>query len=1223
MSFWGLWRRSAPESNDGSSTNATTNRIERAWVALAKEENKLRKSPKNLTARNKVAKHIVDIAELIKTEEDSPGCTKRVNLHYALDHGVFTKIAEICRKTGIIKESVTAFAILFRSTEDDLMSNQQVIQSVNFFLAALDRVRGDRVLEQEFVEMLFAVAARLRSEPDSLTKWILSNPVDLIDSDYDDEYDYDDDESLGMPEAPQVSMYYTESLGSLSDDEDIPNATYHLPPEEEITAADGSLTSSFISFADPDSASRPKLTTPPPLPQSLLAFEEESSDDDLDDTDDKIDHAVDSNKAVIINADNNFHIDEINSKPDFPLFYFLMGFIHDEGRAGEFARTGILYLVECALSSSQFEQWVLGSDFGTLMASGLGAMYSQLSRTMLRAFEAAKHEPKIVTMAKESERKFVPVPIGQVNEADGDGSSNGGVSNDGVTNKDHLRAFLSYLEFWQDVMTHCGSQEICRALVRDFEQLFLNQLLVPSLQAIISNGNATIGAEVAVLTYLSAIFDTLEQDDLIDVVVNALMKTRPVHGEDYVTLEQLQRPADSSSRATTTQELSEASNDEFSLARLLVKSLGSSSEQTVIAGVRLISSLVRNHYSHVVNTIFKVDQVNSSNGRFESLRTPFTVYNWELEFLTALLVDDSGNSGEIKSQKYDSYLRDARVAVESHRLLPVNADVTVTNRLFKHRISSNDEIWHGLLRLLARFFANSVELNLVVTKVMVELMSCGWLDLRAWMLTDLDNVEITRGKPAYDEDDEDGDEDEDEDVAQVELLDEYADDRSEDEYWGTAATDRTVNVRVTEIGNGMRVLAQLASKVDGYRNKIPGFDEKLAERRQLLNDNDDEHDDHDDDHENDDDRKIKENDKGSKDKLDMNAVAFSSPVVTGKRDGGGQADQDHSSGWHKYTFSPADTQQRAEKLFMSSPSLSSNPSTPSQTPRRLPYGSSGGYHHGRSKSVMMAVGSIMSPTRRGDGDGVSRARSSLGHRRARSTMAISSPFTTTKKMRHQSSRESLRAFASLMTAPVQEENAGGLVDNGTGTGIYGGTNSSTNMMSVNRQASFGSSRLSSPDKDVFRQRGAALLASSPSEFANALNEDGRDDENNDNATERATSTAAQAAAQVGLPPPLPPLSSLSPPTVDGARSDGMATEHEMDDIVTEPGYAPAIVQVSGFKDDDDDDDDDDDEHHHRRRYVSVGHLLSNVVVFDALVQETRALVQARGAAGVDVVDYGG
>jgi hypothetical protein len=70
----------------------------------------------------------------------------------------------------------------------------------------------------------------------------------------------------------------------------------------------------------------------------------------------------------------------ITRQEDFPLFYLLINYVHHEGRVGDFARTGLLYLIESASNSESLETWLVESDLATLMASGLGALYSQLSR---------------------------------------------------------------------------------------------------------------------------------------------------------------------------------------------------------------------------------------------------------------------------------------------------------------------------------------------------------------------------------------------------------------------------------------------------------------------------------------------------------------------------------------------------------------------------------------------------------------------------------------------------------------------------------------------------------------------------------------------------------------------------------------------------------------------------------------------------------------------------
>lgn len=67
-------------------------------------------------------------------------------------------------------------------------------------------------------------------------------------------------------------------------------------------------------------------------------------------------------------------------REEFYLFYLILDYIHHDGKTGDFARTGLLYLIDSASQSAVLEQWIIESDLATLIASGLGALYSQLSR---------------------------------------------------------------------------------------------------------------------------------------------------------------------------------------------------------------------------------------------------------------------------------------------------------------------------------------------------------------------------------------------------------------------------------------------------------------------------------------------------------------------------------------------------------------------------------------------------------------------------------------------------------------------------------------------------------------------------------------------------------------------------------------------------------------------------------------------------------------------------
>lgn len=162
-------------------------------------------------------------------------------------------------------------------------------------------------------------------------------------------------------------------------------------------------------------------------------------------------------------------------KEDFPLFYLLIDFIHHEGRTGDFARTGLLYIIEAASNSAALEQWIVESDLATLMATGLGALYSQLSRKLV-----IDHPPDQLP------------PILALSDYQHPHTTSEIVSSTSTDFQGHMETFLSHLMFWQDVLNHCKSLEVKSTLLEHFQVIFLQQLLYVTYSYNHCNSNQTI-----------------------------------------------------------------------------------------------------------------------------------------------------------------------------------------------------------------------------------------------------------------------------------------------------------------------------------------------------------------------------------------------------------------------------------------------------------------------------------------------------------------------------------------------------------------------------------------------------------------------------------------------------------------------------------------------------------------------------------------------------------
>ena len=170
---------------------------------------------------------------------------------------------------------------------------------------------------------------------------------------------------------------------------------------------------------------------------------------------------------------------EFNSRvhnQEFPLFYFLLDYVHHEGKVGDFARTGLLYIIETATRSEDLERWIIESDLAMLMASGLGALYSQLSRYFVFIICRSSVTKLCRKIVLSFPKGSIPTIVA-FSEVDRPQPLLGTEMSTSEEFQAHLATFLSYLVFWQDVLEHCTSNDVKQSLLDHFEYLFLQQLL--------------------------------------------------------------------------------------------------------------------------------------------------------------------------------------------------------------------------------------------------------------------------------------------------------------------------------------------------------------------------------------------------------------------------------------------------------------------------------------------------------------------------------------------------------------------------------------------------------------------------------------------------------------------------------------------------------------------------------------------------------------------------
>ncbi|KFA69102.1 hypothetical protein S40285_00072 [Stachybotrys chlorohalonatus IBT 40285] len=512
-------------------------------------------------------------------------------------------------------------------------------------------------------------------------------------------------------------------------------------------------------------------------------------------------------------------------RADFPLFYILMDYIQHEGKVGDFARTGLLYIIEAASRSALLEQWVVESDLSTLMATGLGALYSQLSRKLV-----IDHQPDALP------------PILALSDYEHPVSNYEIVSSCSLEFQSYLDTFLNHLLFWQDVLNHCKSVEVKTTLLEHFQIIFLQQLLYPSL---LESSDIDGGSSVAVLTYLRRILESLDHPDMINLILHyllALPDTIPEPTSNAETSVSDARKRKSMNLASMLAEKTDTSVTPllFNLVDLILACLRSRNQQTIHVTLQLVSAILKKHHKYAITTLLRTEVLSRTR------RRTVGAHEQEIEYLMYMagLLGGADTFNEV----YENVLRDTLLRLESHpcslRLVALrSASATqevadglpgAPKEVSAHTLRPDDPLLNSMLDLLETFFVNPVETNLSVTETLVWLGICGYMSIEGWLsrhpndyvfgdeVADAD-VEADVTSPLSDETNpiagRDVDPSEMEENARIKALTQCR----RRPRWTQESVPRVLDI-----------VKRLCDQVTAYKKSIPRFEELVQQRRESF-----------------------------------------------------------------------------------------------------------------------------------------------------------------------------------------------------------------------------------------------------------------------------------------------------------------------------------------------------------------------------------------------------
>lgn len=259
--------------------------------------------------------------------------------------------------------------------------------------------------------------------------------------------------------------------------------------------------------------------------------------------------------------------------------------------------------------------------------------------------------------------------------------------------------------------------------------------------------------------------------------------------------------------AAFAEEAAKPSPSLFNLRDLALLGLQSTSRQTVLATLRLLTIVLQRHHPFTRSLIkivpgqpAKQRTVGAQNAELESL----------LSMATSIVDDPTLNDS------YENYLKDASWILEAHLCIaPAEArpdDPTADRPL---EIQQGDPLIRELLNCLEDFFTNSVVVNLALTEVLMSVASSHLLSMDGWILVDPSKYDYTSqsgpetGQPGQ------------------KIMDQIRFAYQEPTWSSTDTPTLTA------------ILQRLVQQIQEWRKALPDFDILVAARRDLLHQGDD------------------------------------------------------------------------------------------------------------------------------------------------------------------------------------------------------------------------------------------------------------------------------------------------------------------------------------------------------------------------------------------------
>ncbi|KAI5835008.1 hypothetical protein K523DRAFT_292313 [Schizophyllum commune Tattone D] len=390
--------------------------------------------------------------------------------------------------------------------------------------------------------------------------------------------------------------------------------------------------------------------------EPLFAVEEEDEDEEEEEHAQKLVEEAQRAGSPTPSHGTSGQASSVTKKPEyeFLLFNYLLRFVHREGQIGDFARAGLLFLMDVAMSPGErtagddkadpvsdaavaLADYIIDGDFSEVLGAGLGAVYSLLpSKLEFRLPPDATPGSGMTIGAS------VPNTEEEKQELEEQRQRSRAMGVEDAYNPDfkgQLDHFLKLLEFLQDVLRRNSAHDpdvaspmgpaIVQSIMDAVRRIFLENVVYPSvLECSDADGSA-----VAVMSYIEVMIRTLRDGQLGDLLVDFLISEdnddvvrRPRH-QSTIDLDAAAPPqaksadkaAKSRRRRSTAMALLEMEAPDarrqseyftatvrFTLKDLLLSNLRSKSQATATSALQLLQTMLLQHSQLCVEKLLVV-----------------------------------------------------------------------------------------------------------------------------------------------------------------------------------------------------------------------------------------------------------------------------------------------------------------------------------------------------------------------------------------------------------------------------------------------------------------------------------------------------------------------------------------------------------------------------------------------------------------------------------------